>query len=51
MMPFAELVERAESGDLRDAKTLIGVYAAADLARAGKLPELAEALERGATAS
>jgi ADP-ribose pyrophosphatase len=47
IMPFAELVARAERGELRDAKTLVGVYAAADLARAGELPELAAALEDG----
>ncbi len=44
VMPFAELVTRAERGELRDAKTLVGVYAAADLARAGELPALAAAL-------
>ena len=50
VMPFAELVARAERGEVRDAKTLVGIYAAADLARAGKLPELAVALG-GPTAS
>ena len=44
VMPFAELVARAERGEVRDAKTLVGIYAAADLARAGSLPELAAAL-------
>lgn len=42
ILPFDELLTRAESGDVRDAKTLVGVYATAALARSGQIAELAD---------
>jgi ADP-ribose pyrophosphatase len=40
-MSFDELLARAKRGELRDAKTILGVYALDELARAGEVPELA----------
>jgi len=37
---FDDAVARARRGDIRDAKTLVGLYAVDALARAGEIPEL-----------
>ena len=42
ILPFDELLARAERGDVRDAKTLVGAYATAALARGGQIAELAD---------
>lgn len=49
LRPFDEVLADAQAGEIRDAKTLVGLYAVATLARAGEIPELAEWWE--ATAS
>ncbi|HYI23746.1 MAG TPA: NUDIX hydrolase [Candidatus Limnocylindrales bacterium] len=49
LMPLGELVAMAERGEIRDAKTIIGIYMTVELARAGKVAELAG--YRDATAS
>jgi len=43
MMPFEEVLELAKSDQLRDAKTILGVYAVDALARYGEVPVLATA--------
>lgn len=42
-LAFNDLLERARRHELRDAKTIIGVYEVDALARAGEIPELAKA--------
>jgi ADP-ribose pyrophosphatase len=37
---FAEAISRADTGEIRDAKTLIGLYLVDRRARAGEIPEL-----------
>jgi ADP-ribose pyrophosphatase len=37
---FEEAIALAETGTIRDAKTLVGLYMAERLARAGEIPEL-----------
>lgn len=41
MVPFDEALARAQRGELRDAKTLLGIYQVDALARDGEVPELA----------
>jgi ADP-ribose pyrophosphatase len=41
IVPFADALALAENGTIRDAKTLVGLYAVDRLAREGKIPELA----------
>ncbi len=48
-LPFEEVMAMAERGEIRDVKTIAGVYMSAALARAGKIAELAD--YRDATAS
>jgi hypothetical protein len=40
-VPWADAVGMAERGEIRDAKTLAGLFRVDALARAGEIPELA----------
>lgn len=39
-VPFNEVLAAADKGEIRDAKTLVGIYMVDRLARAGEIPEL-----------
>jgi ADP-ribose pyrophosphatase len=42
VLPFDQVLASAERAEIRDAKTLVGIYAAAALARGGEITELAD---------